>query len=157
MWNLGRARLAPGAYNVVAREAELFVEYRAASAGALERLRSAVAELAAEAAARHSATHELLPGVRIAPAAMDKNLVDRLEAAAQKRAAPAMRMSSGAIHDAMSVAARIPTGMLFAPSIGGRSHDVTEDTREEDLALGLEVLGEMVASLVRDDSGPGLG
>ena len=156
VWNLGHARLAPGAYNVVAREAELFVEYRAASAGALERIRGAVSELATEAAARHSVTHEHRPGVRIVPAAMDKSLVDRLEAAAKKRAAPAMRMSSGAIHDAMSLAARIPTGMLFAPSIGGRSHDVAEDTREEDLALGVEVLGEMVASLIEDGSGPGL-
>lgn len=156
VWNLGHARLAPGAYNVVAREAELFVEYRAASAGALERLRGAVSELATEMAARHSVTHECRPGVRIVPAAMDKNLVDHLEAAAKKRAVPAMRMSSGAIHDAMSLAARIPTGMLFAPSIGGRSHDVAEDTREEDLALGLEVLGEMVAGLVRDDSGSSL-
>ena len=67
-----------------------------------------------------------------------------------------MRMSNGAIHDAMSLAARIPTGMLFAPSIGGRSHDVAEDTREEDLALGVEARGEMVASLIEDGSGPGL-
>jgi N-carbamoyl-L-amino-acid hydrolase len=34
----------------------------------------------------------------------------------------------------------MPAAMLFTPSIGGISHHWAEDTKEEDLALGLEVL-----------------
>lgn len=30
--------------------------------------------------------------------------------------------------------------MLFVPSIGGRSHDIVEDTKEEDIVWGTEVL-----------------
>jgi N-carbamoyl-L-amino-acid hydrolase len=32
--------------------------------------------------------------------------------------------------------------MLFVPSIGGISHHWAEDTKDEDLALGVSVLGD---------------
>jgi N-carbamoyl-L-amino-acid hydrolase len=37
--------------------------------------------------------------------------------------------------------------MLFIPSIGGRSHDIVEDTAEADIVLGCEVLAGTVARL----------
>ena len=51
-------------------------------------------------------------------------------------------MPSGAGHDAQYIARRMPAAMLFMPSIGGISHHWAEDTKDEDLALGIEVLGE---------------
>ena len=38
--------------------------------------------------------------------------------------------------------------MLFVPSIGGRSHDITEDTAEADIVLGCEVLADAVDKLL---------
>ena len=40
--------------------------------------------------------------------------------------------------------------MLFVPSLGGHSHVVAEDTREADIALGIEVLGELVSNIVEN-------
>jgi len=37
--------------------------------------------------------------------------------------------------------------MLFVPSIGGRSHDIVEDTHEDDIVLGCEVLARVVDRL----------
>ena len=34
----------------------------------------------------------------------------------------------------------MPAGMLFVPSIGGVSHHWAEDTKPEDLAMGLRIL-----------------
>ncbi|OWK20569.1 hypothetical protein AJ88_28510 [Mesorhizobium amorphae CCBAU 01583] len=53
-------------------------------------------------------------------------------------------MPSGAIHDSQIIARKLPVAMLFVPSIGGISHHYTEDTKREDLALGLNVLAEGV-------------
>jgi len=36
----------------------------------------------------------------------------------------------------------MPAAMLFVPSIGGISHHWAEDTKPEDLAMGLRVLVE---------------
>ena len=65
-----------------------------------------------------------------------------LEAAAQEEAPGAWTlMPSGAGHDAQYIAKRMPAAMLFTPSIGGISHHWAEDTKEEDLALCCQVLG----------------
>ena len=59
-------------------------------------------------------------------------------------------MPSGAGHDAQIVAALGPVGMIFVPSIGGRSHCPQEATDPEDLVLGVEML---FAALVELDVG----
>jgi allantoate deiminase len=52
---------------------------------------------------------------------------------------PEKRMTSGAGHDAMVMAARVPTAMLFLRSPGGISHHPSETVREEDVAAALLV------------------
>jgi N-carbamoyl-L-amino-acid hydrolase len=37
--------------------------------------------------------------------------------------------------------------MLFIPSIGGRSHDVAEESHEADILLGADVLAHAVLEL----------
>ena len=56
-------------------------------------------------------------------------------------------MPSGAGHDAMVLGRFMPAAMLFIPSIGGRSHDVVENTAEEDIILGCDVLASTVERL----------
>ena len=150
VWNVGRLRLEPGAYNVIAREAEVFLEYRDGSAELLSRINKAIPELAAETGAKHKVDHKWSPGVNITPEMMDANLVKRLEAAAERCNAPHLRMPSGAGHDCMLFAKKVPTAMLFVPSLGGHSHVVAEDTREADIALGVEVLGELVSDIIEN-------
>lgn len=68
---------------------------------------------------------------------------------AYDRGAPSVRVPSGAGHDAR-VRTRhipIPTAMLFIPNIGGRSHDISEDTSEGDICLGIGVLADTVRAL----------
>ena len=48
-------------------------------------------------------------------------------------------MPSGAGHDAMVMAARVPTAMLFLRSPGGISHHPDETVREEDVEAALQV------------------
>ncbi|HBV88345.1 Zn-dependent hydrolase [Desulfosporosinus sp.] len=53
-------------------------------------------------------------------------------------------MPSGAGHDAMNMARLCPSALIFVPSRGGISHNPAEDTDEEDLLLGVEVLCEVL-------------
>jgi N-carbamoyl-L-amino-acid hydrolase len=57
------------------------------------------------------------------------------------------KMPSGALHDATNLSRLMPVAMLFVPSIDGISHAFEEDTREEDLVAGLQVLERAVLSL----------
>lgn len=56
-------------------------------------------------------------------------------------------MSSGAGHDAMIMAPFFPTGMIFVPSKGGRSHCPEEWTDYEDLQKGVELLYHAVTAI----------
>jgi allantoate deiminase len=70
---------------------------------------------------------------------MDERLTAYLSEAMESKGMPARRMASGAGHDAMVMAARVPAAMLFLRSPGGISHHPEETVREEDVEAALEV------------------
>ena len=57
-------------------------------------------------------------------------------------------MPSGAFHDAGVICNVMPSAMLFIPSINGISHDFAEDSHEEDIVLGCQVLATATASIL---------
>ena len=68
-------------------------------------------------------------------------------AAATRRGEQPVSLPSGAGHDAMIVARHMPAAMMFIPSIGGISHDITENTSDADIVFGCEVLADAVSQL----------
>ena len=64
-----------------------------------------------------------------------------------------MRLPSGAGHDAQMLARVCPAGMVFVPSVGGISHNVTEHTEPADLAAGADVLLQVLVALAEEGSG----
>ncbi len=85
---------------------------------------------------------------------MDAGFQDHLAAAAERHAPGAwLRLPSGAAHDAQIFARKIPSAMLFVPSIGGISHDFAEDTSEEDIVLGCQVLATATAAILQELNG----
>ena len=80
---------------------------------------------------------------------MDRTLCKHLGAAAE-RSAPGQwtEMPSGAYHDAGVISEVLPTAMLFIPSIGGISHDFAEDSHDNDIVLGCQVLADGTAAIL---------
>lgn len=140
VWNIGFARFGPGAANVVPEVAELIVQIRDTDAVLLMRLAAIVSEAAREYAARFRATFDIVSMQDSPPALMAPPLVDLIDRAAADVAATRRRMPSGAGHDAMVLARHVPSAMLFVPSIGGRSHHVSENTADADIVRGAEVM-----------------
>jgi allantoate deiminase len=68
---------------------------------------------------------------------MDRSLVDRLQRAAVETGYNARLMTSGAGHDAMIVAGKLPSAMLFVRSPGGTSHHPDENVLPEDVEVAL--------------------
>jgi hydantoinase/carbamoylase family amidase len=114
------------AYNGVARDIAAFAEHAAA-----------VREMAAEYRERQS----------IPPTPMDDRIVDALETATKATGEPYMRMHSGAAHDTMCVADRVPTAMVFVPCKDGISHHPAEDAKPTDAALAAEIILEAIRAL----------
>jgi len=81
------------------------------------------------------------------PVAMHPDVRALLLRAAKECGVNATEMVSGAGHDAQILAARCQVGMLFVPSVGGRSHCPEEATSPEDIELGTTVLGRALEML----------
>ena len=134
---VGRLRTQPGVANVVAGvcEASLDVRHAAdeARATAVDALRLTAQQIAARRGLTlHFDTHLDQPAVE-----MNSGLVAALERAIAAQGLPIHRLDSGAGHDAMVVAGRMPVAMLFLRSPGGISHHPDEAVVEDDVAAAL--------------------
>jgi N-carbamoyl-L-amino-acid hydrolase len=144
VWNFGIVNVRPGAANVVSSEADMIIEFRDLQMAVMDRMEEALLRLAGERDGLGGVGVSSERIASITPTAMDQRLIARLMSAADSQGVSALTMQSGAGHDAMILARRIPAAMLFVPSIGGRSHDILENTDEADIRRGLRVLAAAV-------------
>ena len=75
---------------------------------------------------------------------MDEPLADIVISAAATVGHEAVRLYSGATHDSVQMSQLAPTGMIFVPSAGGRSHCPEEWTELTDIEQGIHVLTQAV-------------
>ena len=148
VWTMGRLKVEPNAASIVPGYAELDLQFRDAAEAPLDALTEVAQRIVAEMNAHGRVRIEATPArAPIAPTQMDGGLRAHLEASAETHAPGKwMRLPSGAFHDAGIISACLPAAMLFIPSIGGISHDFAEDSHEEDIVLGCQVLADAVAS-----------
>lgn len=149
VWTIGQLTLHPNAPSIVPGRAVFTLQWRDEDADRLERMERVIAEVM-EAARQETGctiTTERLRQ-RLLPVPMDERMQTALCDAAEAITPGRWRsMPSGALHDASNVAALMPVGMLFVPSIGGISHAFEEDTAEADLVDGLKVMAEAAQRL----------
>lgn len=134
---VGRLHARPGAANVIAGVCEASLDVRHAlddaRATAVESLRLKAQRIAARRDLRVQCETQLdQPSV-----AMSTTLVAALERAVAAQGLPIHRIDSGAGHDAMILAGRMPVAMLFLRSPGGISHHPDEAVIEGDVAAAL--------------------
>ena len=146
VWNIGNMVFRPGAANVVPGEGEMLFEFRDLDGAALDRLQERFVARVAEAN-RGPVKIEVEPTANLAPTPLAQDLGAAIAAAAIARGEKPVALPSGAGHDAMVVARHMPAAMMFIPSIGGISHDITENTSDEDIVFGCEVLADAVSRL----------
>lgn len=146
---VGSLRLEPDLINVIPRRATFTVDLRDPDEQRLQTAERRLADFLATLAEREGVTVETEQLVRFEPVVFDAALADRIQAAAQRRGLPHRRMTSGAGHDAQMLARIAPSAMIFVPSRGGISHNPREHTDDDQLALGAQVLLDVVQDCLR--------
>ncbi|MFW6076842.1 MAG: M20/M25/M40 family metallo-hydrolase [Hyphomicrobiales bacterium] len=144
---IGLVRVEPNAGNVVPSRVRLGLEIRDINPDRLERLGGEVRRLA-ESAATDGVTVSLRTIHEAPPTPLDAALCDRFAAAAETSGVAALRLPSGAGHDVQPMSALTRTGLIFVPSVGGRSHCPEEDTDWADIEAGAAVLEATARDLV---------
>jgi N-carbamoyl-L-amino-acid hydrolase len=144
---VGTIRIEPGAINVVPGRAELGIDVRSSERETKATVVEALAREIEEIARRRGLGRSLQTLTDEEPVALHRALAALLERCAQARGLPALRMVSGAGHDAMQIARICPSGMVLVPSREGISHSRQEWTPPDDIVLGTQVLLDAVLHL----------
>jgi len=135
---VGFVEARPGATNVIAGEARATLDIRHASDRARTEALDELIRRAESIAARRGVTVKWRTLLAQHAVAMDPFLTEQIEHAIQKAGCEPHRMASGAGHDAMILAEKIPAAMIFLRTPGGLSHDPAESVHLDDVAKALD-------------------
>ena len=147
---VGVIQAKPAATNVIAGEARVTLDVRHRHDEARNRAVDYLVHQAEDVAARRGLEMRwnVLLDQRAVP--MDPFLVSQVERAVSGAGCEPYRMVSGAGHDAMILAEKVPAAMIFLRSPGGISHDPAESVEVEDVAkaieCGLHLLDQLASS-----------
>jgi hydantoinase/carbamoylase family amidase len=138
--NIGQLAYIPGAFNIVPERASLALELRAPEVDSFARLEATLLEQARLVAREYNLGLETHFLGRHQPTPMSPVAQRAIFRAAEELGLSAMPLVSGAGHDAQSLAAICPAGMLFIASQEGGSHSPREFSHWEDCVNGANVL-----------------
>ena len=136
---VGKIIVEPNAGNVVPGAAQVSLDVRHIHDAARVSAVNELLEQAHAISARRGLTLECTQKLNQVAVPMDERLTAYLADSIEAAGLPARQMPSGAGHDAMVLASRLPTAMLFLRSPGGISHHPSESVREEDVEAALRV------------------
>jgi allantoate deiminase len=144
---VGAIEALPGADNCVPGEVRASLDVRHPEDEIRHSSTCALLEAARRIANRRGIGVEYENRSDQAAIACDSPLVEAISDAVAAAGCPVHRMPSGAGHDAMILAQRLPVAMLFLRSPGGLSHHPDEAVRPEDVEAALRVGDAFLAGL----------
>jgi N-carbamoyl-L-amino-acid hydrolase len=147
---VGVLNVHPGAVHTIPGEVDFAVDIRGVDLASKRRVVDEFRQALDRVGAARGLGLEVSTSVDEAPVPCSPWIVERIAAACARLGIDALRLSSGGGHDAQHLAAVTESGMIFVPSARGIAHTPEEYTELEDIALGAEVLAEVLASLAEE-------
>jgi beta-ureidopropionase / N-carbamoyl-L-amino-acid hydrolase len=150
---VGQLDVHPGSRNVSPGRVRFSVDMRHGDPEQLDRMGRDLATRAAALAVERKLAIEVAPFWHSPPTPFDPALIERAREAAAARGFRARDIPTGIGHDAVYLARRVPSVMLFTPCHGGISHNEAESITAEWATAGLLVLADTAlatAGLAKD-------
>ena len=141
---VGRLYVLPNSPNVIPGEVRFTVDFRNPSDARIEEIAETFPLKAAAIATANGCTLTLKTVFRVKAQPFDPDCVALVRAATEKLGYSHRDMVSGAGHDAVHTATRIPTAMIFTPCKDGLSHNEGESILPSEAEAGTQVLFEAV-------------
>lgn len=143
----GKIESSPGSFNIVPDAARIWAEMRSVDPEWLHGAKGRIAEEIARGAAERGVETAIEWLNDQDPVPTARSVQDRIAGVADGLGVSWEAIPSGAGHDAAHLAGLGPMGMIFIPSVGGRSHVPEEFTELDDIALGVEVLARTLVGM----------
>jgi acetylornithine deacetylase/succinyl-diaminopimelate desuccinylase-like protein len=148
--NTARFECRPGATRTIPALTRLRFEYRDPNEPRLENFLDWTDQSARSIGERFGLDLAINPVGRIGATCLDPQVGGRIAATASALGLDYRVMASGTGHDAQVMARFCPTGLIFVPSVEGRSHCAEEATPCEAMIAGANVLLGTVRSFLLD-------
>lgn len=146
---VGRVICEPNVGNIIPGRVTFSLDVRDVVDEGMVYMAEAVAKEIEAAAAERGLKHSMRLIGESRAIRLPAEVTDALAACAEEAGLKYRRMNSGAVHDCCLVADVAPIGLIFVPSIGGRSHVPQEDTAWEDIERGANLLLSAVVGFAR--------
>ncbi|MGY0692361.1 allantoate amidohydrolase [Virgibacillus sp. FSP13] len=144
---VGKIICEPNMPNVIPQRVEFFVDVRDVEPKGIDLIANKLTEKVNAVAAEDKLQSKIeVIGVS-APVKLSSRIVQAIEETACDHGYNYMKMNSGAVHDAAMLTEFTDVGMIFIPSVGGKSHCSSEYTSEEDIKSGGDLLLHVVKHL----------
>ena len=137
---VGNMEFAPGVFNIIPSWVACSLELRSSTAARARALATALREEAVVIADRFGLGLEVEFMQSVLPRMLDKHIQKEFALAAKDLGLRSRTLTSLAGHDAQSMAALGPSGLIFVPSVGGYSHSAHETTSWKDCVNGCNTL-----------------
>lgn len=137
---VGSLNVLPGSLSTIPGEVRFTIDLRHPDADVLASTYRRIEEGLANIAEAHGLSNSVQTEMERSPVDFHPSIIELVENSANALQISSRRISSGAGHDAMNLAQRVPTGMIFIPCEDGVSHNERENAMPEHLAAGANVL-----------------
>ncbi|PWC35593.1 Zn-dependent hydrolase [Azospirillum sp. TSO22-1] len=146
---VGRILAQPDSRNVIPGRVWFTIDLRNPDAEQLTRMDAMLRIRLAAIADKRGLTLELADFWAFPTTPFAPDLVARVRDSAERRGIRHRDIVSGAGHDAVYVARKVPTAMIFIPCEGGLSHNEAENIQPSHAAAGCAVLADAVLATAR--------
>lgn len=136
---VGKIEVKPGGYNIIPGEVEFSVDIRSGEECRVDFVVKKIEQLLQDLTHNSGFRYEVSRLMKVSPVLMDAEIISEAVQISEDLGLKYRKMVSGAGHDAMVMASVTKTGLIFVPSLAGRSHCPEEWTDYEQLQRGIEL------------------
>ena len=148
---VGIVQVKPGAMNIVPNEVTFTTDVRDTSPATLDAAIQDIDDMITAVALERGVEFDIENLEYIPAVNMSEEVKSAIASACDKLGLDRMDAYSRAVHDTSHIAQVTNAGMIFVPSVGGKSHSPDELTYWEDILPGLDVLYEVTLALAKAD------
>src|SRR6056297_1735927 len=137
---VGKINCYPNVPNVIPEKVVFVLEIRDTDKNGIEIVKNQVKKNIEVICDKLNLKYKIKELSKTEPIIFSDKVLNILKESAEEQNIKYKRMNSGALHDACLMANVTDVGMIFVPSIKGRSHCPEEFTNYEDIKIGADVL-----------------
>nr|WP_321483416.1 Zn-dependent hydrolase [uncultured Cohaesibacter sp.] len=147
---IGKVDIKPNFPHTIPGEADFTIIIRDTSADVMASLRKAIETVVETVAERNRLSFSISERSYLPPQELDASIRQAFVEEAKKRTLSYTVMPSGAGHDAQTMQAFCPSGLIFVPSRNGVSHAPQEWTEWTDIEKGAQLMLDMIVRLITE-------